>query len=66
MRSTGKSDAHALFAVEVDGIYRSEHVYFVDAMKAALLVRQTQPNSKIKVRDLTSIDSTAWNPDVAA
>ena len=66
MRSTGKSDAPALFAVEVDGIYRSEHVYFVDAMKAALLVRQKQPNSKIKVRDLTPIDSAEQNPDMAA
>jgi len=67
MGSTGKSDfAHAVFAIEVDGIRPSEHVYFVDAIQAALLVRQKQPNSKIKVRDLTPIDSAEQNPDMAA
>jgi hypothetical protein len=35
-------------------------------MKAALLLRQSQPNSKIKVRGLGQIDSAGTNSEMAA
>jgi hypothetical protein len=67
MSNTGSNDSTAAqFAVEIDGNRHSEHVYFADAMKIALLLRQTQPHSKIKVRDLVQIDPAQKNPEMAA
>ena len=67
MSSTGNNNsADAQFVVEIDGEKHSEHRYFVDAMKAALLLRQSQPNSKIKVRDLHPMIATEDNPGMAA
>lgn len=58
MSNAGISDAAVVqYVVEVDGNKNSEHVYFVDAMKTALILRQAQPNSKIKVRDLAQPES---------
>ena len=67
MSNTGNNNsADAQFAVEVDGKKHSEHRYFVDAMKAALLLRQAQPQSKIKVRDLAQATSGVTNSEIAA
>jgi len=57
--------ADAQIAVEIDGDRHSEHTYFVEAMKVALLLRQTQPHSKIKVRDLHQLNSVESNSDRA-
>ena len=67
MRDTGTNDsAAAQYVVELDGNKHSEHVHFVDAIKEGLLLRGKHPHSKIKVRDLSQIDSTETSPDMAA
>jgi hypothetical protein len=39
--------------VEVNGVVHSQHVYFADALKTALLLRYATPEAKIRVRDLS-------------
>ena len=56
----------AQYAVEVDGNKHSEYVYFADAIKVALVLRETHPQSQIKVRDLSEISFAEMKTDVAA
>ncbi len=48
------------FVVEIDGNKHSEYAYFSEAIKAALLLREQSPESKISVRD------TSLKRDLAA
>jgi hypothetical protein len=41
------------YVVEIDGAKHSEHACFVDAIKAGLLLREQDPESKITVRELS-------------
>ena len=41
------------YVVEIDGAKHSEHACFVDAIKAGLLLREQNPESKITVRELS-------------
>src|SRR3954453_13235401 len=46
--------ANEQHVVEVNGTVHSKHVYFVDALKAALLLRYSSPEDNIKIRDSES------------
>jgi hypothetical protein len=67
MSDIGINDAATVqFVIEVDGGKHSEHVYFVDAIKVALLLREEHPESKIKVRDLSEECSLETKSELAA
>lgn len=53
------------FFVQADGVRVSGHVYFADALKAALLLKNENSYSRIKVRDL-SIGDGHKRSDMAA
>ena len=42
-----------------DGSKHSEHVYFVEAIKAGLLLREQNPQSRIKLRDISDSEPEA-------
>jgi hypothetical protein len=61
------SDAAVVqYVIEHNGEQHSEHVYFVEAIKAALLLREQHPGSKIKVRDIADPHSEEVLSDRAA
>ena len=43
------------YALEMDGIMESEHRIFLDALKAALRLKQQHPHSNVKLRDASSV-----------
>jgi len=42
---------HDDYLVQIDGITRSEHLGFVEALKVSLKLRQQYPQSEVKVRE---------------
>jgi hypothetical protein len=49
---TADSDlSHESYALEIDGIMESEHRIFLDALKAALRLKQQYPHSAVKLRE---------------
>jgi len=42
---------HDDYLVQIDGITRSEHLGFVEALKVSLKLRQQYPQSEIKIRE---------------
>ena len=49
---TASSDLpYESYALEIDGIMESEHRIFLDALKAALRLKQQHPHSNVKLRD---------------
>ncbi len=67
MVNNGTSSAVVVqYVVEINGSKHSEHVYFVDAIKAALLFREQNPGLKIKVRDLSENIRSELNSELAA
>jgi hypothetical protein len=54
------------YVVEIDGAKHSEHACFVDAIKAGLFLHEQNPESKIKVRDLSESKSEQVEPDLVA
>jgi hypothetical protein len=61
---SGSAGQHYL--VEIDGAKHSEHACFVDAIKTGLLLREQNPESKIKVHDLSESKSEEVVPGLAA
>jgi len=47
------------YVIQVDGRAKSGHRRFVDALRAALLLRDQFPHHDVKVRATQSIDSSA-------
>jgi hypothetical protein len=65
--STSQSNESAEgFVVEVDGKWHSGHVYFGEAIKTALLLRNDNTSAKIRVRDLLRSDVRSHNDQSAA
>ena len=62
------SDVSAVqhYVVEIDGVKHSEHACFVDAIKAGLLLHEQNPESKIKVLELSESKSEEVVPGLAA
>ena len=62
------SDVSAVqhYVVEVDGVKYSEHACFVDAIKTGLLLHGQNPESKIKVRELSESKSEEVASGLAA
>jgi hypothetical protein len=54
------------YSVEIDGSRHSEYVYFVDAIKIALILREQNLASKIKLRDLFEPESEEVTSELAA
>ena len=49
---TESSDlSYESYALEIDGIMESEHRIFLNALKAALRLKQQHPHSNIKVHE---------------
>ncbi len=42
---------HESYILEIDGMPKSEHRIFVEALKAGLELKQQYPHSNVKVRD---------------
>ena len=67
MSNVGINESAAeYYVVEVDGADHSEHVYFVEAIKAGLLLREQYPGCKIKVRNNSEVTSAEIAPGLAA
>jgi hypothetical protein len=61
------SDAAVVqYVVEFDGSKHSEHAYFVEITKTALLLREQNPESKIKVHDIFESKSESLRSELAA
>jgi hypothetical protein len=62
------SDVSAVqhYVVEIDGVKYSEHACFVDAIKTGLLLHGQNPESKIKVRELSEAKSEEVASGLAA
>ena len=62
------SDVSAVqhYVVELDGVKYSEHACFVDAIKTGLLLHGQNPESKIKVRELSESKSEEVASGLAA
>ena len=62
------SDVSAVqhYVVEIDGVKYSEHACFVDAIKVGLLLHAQNPESKIKIRDLSESNSEQVSSGMAA
>jgi len=62
------SDVSAVqhYVVEIDGVKYSEHACFVDAIKTGLLLHGQNPESKIKVRELSESKSEKVASGLAA
>ena len=54
------------YVVEIDGARHSEHACFVDAIKTGLLLYEQNPESKIKVRELSEAQLERVASEVAA
>jgi len=57
MSYAGNECAVAQYVIDADGNKHSEHVYFADAIKEGLLLRERHPQSELKVRDLSQSSS---------
>jgi len=62
------SDVSAVqhYVVELDGVKYSEYACFVDAIKVGLLLHAQNPESKIKIRDLSESNSEQVSSGMAA
>ena len=62
------SDVSAVehYVVELDGVKYSEYACFVDAIKTGLLLHGQNPESKIKVRELSESKSEKVASGLAA
>jgi hypothetical protein len=60
MSDVGQNNGAAVvqYVIEIDGSKHSEHASFVDAIKHGLLLREQNPEAKIKVRDLSELAAT--------
>jgi mitochondrial fission protein ELM1 len=45
------STRQELYVVEVDGVKKSEHRIFIDALKCGMELKRCYPRSKVKLRD---------------
>ncbi len=52
--ATGSESTEKSFVVEINGERHSAHAGFADALKVALLLRDSGEHSNIKVRDLAA------------
>jgi len=59
------SDVSAVqhYVVELDGVKHSEHTFFVDAIKAGLVLHEQNPAFKIRVRELSDFKSVQLRRD---
>ena len=62
--SSNSADVH--YIIEIDGSRHSEHFYFVEAIKAGLLLREQNPQSRIKIRDVSEANSPEAASELAA
>ena len=60
---TNKS-SEQLYVVELDGVKRSEHRIFIEALKCGLELKRLHPRSKVNLRD--AHDNAAPNASHAA
>ena len=60
------NSADVQYVIAIDGSKHSEHVYFVEAIKAGLLLREQYPECKIKVRNNSEVTSAEIAPGLAA
>ena len=60
------NSADVQYVIETDGSKHSEHVNFVEAIKAGLLLREQYPDSKIKIRDVSESQSEQIVSEMAA
>ena len=51
MHDTANSIPRELYVAEVDGIRKSEHRIFVEALKPGLELKRQNPRSDVKLRD---------------
>ena len=62
MHDTANSIQGELYVVEVDGIGKSEHRIFIEALKCGLELKRQYPRSDVKLRDAYNNPQREGNP----
>ncbi len=62
MHDTTSSIPGELYVVEVDGVRKSEHRIFIEALKRGLELKRQYPRSDVKLRDAYNNPQREGNP----
>ncbi len=62
MHDTASSIPGELYVVEVDGVRKSEHRIFIEALKRGLELKRQYPHSDVKLRDAYNNPQREGNP----